>query len=117
MAPVYVGAMPAVSKVAIALDDPGLVRDGMFGEAEILVAQREALAVPVTAVAADSTVLLVQDGQVRRVPVETGIRDGSRIEIRSGLVQGDTLVSRAGVFVRDGDRINPVPDEAPAVSN
>ncbi|MCA8881564.1 MAG: efflux RND transporter periplasmic adaptor subunit [Rhodobacteraceae bacterium] len=106
-----------LGRVRIALDDPGLVRDGMFGEAEILVAQREALAVPVTAVAADSTVLLVQDGQVRRVPVETGIRDGSRIEIRSGLVQGDTLVSRAGVFVRDGDRINPVPDEAPAVSN
>ena len=67
---------------------------------------------PVTAVgaAADgATVMKVVDGAVARVPVRTGIRDGGWIEIIEGLSAGDTVVARAGSFVRDGDRINPVP--------
>lgn len=97
-----------LGRVRIALDDSGLVRDGMFGEAEILVTERRTLAAPVTAIAADGSALRVEDGIVTRVAVETGIRDGSLIEIRAGLPLGATIVSRAGAFVRDGDHINPV---------
>ncbi len=97
-----------LGRVRIGLDDPTQVRDGMFGEAEIIVAERAGNAVPVTAVAADGSVLRVADGVVERVPVTTGIRDGALLEIREGLVPGDLLVARAGAFVREGDRINPV---------
>ncbi len=38
----------------------------------------------------------------------TGIRDGGFVEIVEGLAVGDTVVAKAGAFVRDGDRINPV---------
>jgi HlyD family secretion protein len=31
------------------------------------------------------------------------------VEISDGLGAGDLLVARAGAFVREGDRINPVP--------
>ena len=31
------------------------------------------------------------------------------IEIVEGLSPGDTVVTKAGAFVRDGDKINPVP--------
>jgi HlyD family secretion protein len=48
------------------------------------------------------------DGSVRRVTVTAGIRDGGRVEILDGLAEGDLVVARAGAFVRDGDRINPV---------
>jgi len=51
----------------------------------------------------------VQDGLVTQVPVKTGIRDSGWVEILSGLEAGDTIVTKAGAFVRDGDRINPVP--------
>jgi HlyD family secretion protein len=81
----------------------------MFGEAEIIVAERAGPAVPVTAVSADSSVLRVSDGVVARVSVTEGIRDGALVEIREGLGAGDMLVARAGAFVREGDRINPVP--------
>jgi HlyD family secretion protein len=103
-----VDAGTRLGRVRIALEDPTRVRDGMFGEAEIIVAERTGNAVPVTAVAADGSVLRVADGVVERVPVTAGIRDGALLEIREGLEPGDLLVARAGAFVREGDRINPV---------
>jgi HlyD family secretion protein len=94
------------------------LRTGMFVEAEILAAQTEALAVPVTAIGSSpegATVMRVVDGVVERVAVKTGIRDGGLVEITEGLAQGDLVVTKAGAFVRPGDRINPVP--APAAVN
>lgn len=104
-----------LGRARISIDQPDLIREGMFLDAEILVIEREGVAVPVTAVGASETgasVMLVKGGTVSRVPVETGIRDRGWIEILSGVSTGDTIVTKAGAFVRDGDRINPVP--APA---
>jgi HlyD family secretion protein len=103
-----VDAATRLGRVRIALDDPAAVREGMFGEAEITVAERAGPAVPVTAVASDGSVLRVEDGVVHRVPVTAGIRDSGLVEIREGLSAGDLLVARAAAFVREGDRINPV---------
>jgi HlyD family secretion protein len=95
----------------IGIENPELVRSGMFADAEILVTERETLAVPVSAVGTGpdgATVMKVVDGLVSLVIVETGIRDGAMIEIVSGLSVGDLIVTKAGAFVRDGDMINPV---------
>lgn len=96
------------------------LRTGMFVEAEILAARTEALAVPVTAIGSSTegaTVMRVTDGVVERVAVKTGIRDGGLVEITEGLNQGDLVVTKAGAFVRPGDRINPVPAPAAAAVN
>ena len=79
-------------------------------------AEREALAVPVSAMDGDAVLRVTAGGTVERAPVTTGIREGGLIEITSGLFAGDVIVARAGAFVRPGDRINPVPAEgiAPA---
>lgn len=105
------------ARITVDSDNEAL-RTGMFVEAEILAAETEALAVPVTAIGSSpegSTVMRVKDGVVERVAVKTGIRDGGLVEIIEGLAQGDTVVTKAGAFVRAGDRINPVP--APAAAN
>ena len=97
----------------ISIDDTTNVRAGMYAEAVILVVARESLALPVTAVssAADGdAVMVIKDGQAARVLVETGIRDGGWIEVLSGLAAGDTVVTKAGSFVRPGDRVNPIPE-------
>lgn len=116
-----VDTVTRLGRVRIALDDPGLVRSGMFAEAEILAAAREGLTVPVAAVqlgATGATVLRVDaDGLLTRVPVTTGIRDRGTIEILTGLAANDRIVSRAGAFVREGERINPVADTAADMSN
>lgn len=110
-----IDTLTRLGRARIEVDAPEALRSGMFVEAEIMVTEREALAIPVTAVGSDATgatVMRVRDGVVERVPVTTGIRDGSLVEIVSGLAPGDTVVVKAGAFVRAGDRINPVPDTA-----
>ncbi len=100
-----------LGRARISLDQAGALRTGMYVEAEILAAQRDALAIPITAIGSGpdgSTVLRVADGVVERVVVTTGIRDGGLVEITSGLARGDQVVLKAGAFVRAGDRINPV---------
>lgn len=100
-----------LGRARITIDNPEGVRAGMFMDAEILVAQRETIAVPVTAVGSSpegATVMKVTGGEVRRIQVKTGIRDGGWVEIAEGLTEGDMVVTKAGAFVRDGDRINPV---------
>ncbi|MEZ7812751.1 MAG: HlyD family secretion protein [Paracoccaceae bacterium] len=99
--------------VRISIDTPDLVRVGMFVSAEVLAAERDTLAIPVTAIgstAEGASVMALQDGLVTRKQVTTGIRDSGMIEILSGLKQGDLVVTKAAAFVRDGDRINPVLD-------
>ncbi|MFM2354731.1 MAG: hypothetical protein RLZZ528_467, partial [Pseudomonadota bacterium] len=107
-----VDALSRLGRVRIALDNPAAVRSGLFAEAEIIVASREALAVPVTSVslsgAEPSALRVSADGLVESVAVRTGIRDGGMIEIATGLTAGDRIVLRAGAFVRPGDRIAPV---------
>lgn len=101
-----------LGRVRIAIDTPDRLRAGMFAEAEILVAEREALAVPVAAMGDAEVLRVTSGGTVEQAPVTTGIRDGGLIEITSGLFAGEVIVARAGAFVRPGDKINPVPTEA-----
>ena len=104
-----------LGQARVSIDTPTLVRSGMFLDAEILVASRDGLSVPVTAIGASdegTTVMRVTDGLVARVPVDLGIRDGGFVEVLSGLKAGDLVVTKAAAFVRDGDKINPVPDMA-----
>lgn len=108
-----IDATTRLGRIRIAFADSAQVRSGMYVEATILVAERDNLAVPVTALgSADGqpTVMLIEDGVARRQVVETGVRDGGWVEITSGLTAGQTVVTKAGSFVRDGDRINPIPE-------
>lgn len=110
-----VNATSRLGKVRISIDQPSRVRSGMFAEAEIVVARRNGLSLPMSAVGGGSdgaTVLRVREGVVEQVAVVIGIRNGDRVEVLQGLAQGDTVVAKAGAFVRDGDRINPVPAAA-----
>ena len=94
-------------------------RSGMYANAEIIVAQENALALPLSAVTTNrdgSTARKVEDNIVRQVKIETGIQDNGFVEVLSGLSAGDKVVEKAGAFVRDGDRISPVAASA-AVSN
>lgn len=85
---------------------------GMYVEAAIIVAERQALALPVTAVSGEgaeqSVLRVLGDGMVERIAVTTGIREKGLVEIASGLTEGDVVVTKAAAFVQPGNRINPV---------
>lgn len=107
-----IDATTRMGRARIEISQTDQIRAGMFIEAEVLIAEREAVAVPVTALGTDpegNTVMLVEDGVISRRPVKTGIRDGGWVEITEGLAVGDTVVTKAGAFVRPGDQINPIP--------
>ncbi|MCO5150840.1 MULTISPECIES: efflux RND transporter periplasmic adaptor subunit [unclassified Shinella] len=100
-----------LGRVFIRFDEPGKARAGMFASAEIIVEEKQGIVLPLSAIttAGGKTVARkVENGVVKLVPVETGIQDGQGIEIVSGLTAGDEVVAKAGAYVRDGDRVNPV---------
>ena len=108
-----------LGSVHIAIDDDAAARAGMYGSAEIRVGEANSIALPLTAVTSNrngSTVRVVENGTVRLVDIETGIQDGAFIQVTGGLQEGDKVVAKAGVFVREGDRIRPVDDDS-SVSN
>lgn len=115
-----VDELSRLGRVRIAIDEPEKVRAGMFAAAEVVVQTRTGLAAPVSAIAGGpqgAKALRVRDGVVAETPVALGVRDGGHVEVLDGLAEGDLIVAKAGAFVRDGDRINPVPaDQAAAAA-
>ncbi|TCM58313.1 HlyD family secretion protein [Rhizobium sp. PP-F2F-G48] len=106
-----VDADTRLGTVFISILDPEKARVGMYANADITVEEKQALALPLTAVTSGKTetvVRKVRDGVVEMARIETGIQDGRYIEIVSGLSEGDEVVAKAGAYVRDGDRITPV---------
>ncbi|MCA1404940.1 efflux RND transporter periplasmic adaptor subunit [Ensifer sp. IC3342] len=108
-----------LGRVDITLSDTSKARAGMYASAVITVEQKQTVVLPQTAVTAEdgkAIVRKVEDGVVRLVPVVTGIQDGQFVEILSGLKAGEQAVAKAGAYVRDGDRINPVKSAQPATN-
>jgi HlyD family secretion protein len=50
----------------------------------------------------------VSDGKVTTKKVQLGLAGDGRAEIASGIADGESVVARAGTFVRDGDVITPI---------
>ena len=103
-----------LGSVRISVDEDAKARAGMYGNAEIVLGEAAGLAVPLSAITADKDgviVRVVRDGTVHQVKIETGIQDGGFIEVKSGVAKGDEVVAKAGAFVRNGDRVNPVKQE------
>ncbi len=97
--------------VYVSLANPEKARIGMYANAQLIVEQKQTIVLPLTAVTVsrdETTVRKVDNGVVQLVKVETGIQDGQFIEITQGLTPGDTVVAKAGAYVRDGDKIKPV---------
>ncbi len=112
-----VDATSRLGSVHILLPTDSPARAGMYGSAEIVIASTNALALPLSAITSGregSTARRVENGVVKQVAVEIGIQDSGFVEIRTGLAAGDMVVEKAGAFVRDGDKINPVPADAAA---
>jgi RND family efflux transporter, MFP subunit len=106
--------------VHIAIDEDDAARSGMYARAQIVVKETTAVALPLSSITTDRNGTFarkVEDGVVKQTPIEIGVEDGGYVEIVSGLKQGDIVVAKAGAFVGDGDRINPVHEQQTAASN
>lgn len=105
--------------VFISLTDTEKARAGMYASALITAEEKHTVVLPQTAVTNENgrtIIRKVENGVIRILPVRTGISDGKFIEVLEGLKAGEEVVARAGAYVRDGDRINPVKSAEPATN-
>ncbi|MBX3571023.1 MAG: efflux RND transporter periplasmic adaptor subunit [Mesorhizobium sp.] len=110
-----IDARTRLGTVRIRLPAHDSVRSGNFARGTIETLRREGLAVPASALLYKGTEAFVQkvvDGTIRTTPVTAGARAGAEVEVTGGLAEGDEVVSRAGTFVTDGDKVTPVRDIA-----
>jgi RND family efflux transporter MFP subunit len=79
---------------------------GMYAEVNLRLEEHDnALAVPVDSVdgtGSTARVLVVRDGRLHATPVATGLETAQRIEIRSGLEDGDLVVVGRQSGMKDG---------------
>ena len=102
-----------LGKVRVRLDADPRLRIGTFARGAVEIARTRGVAVPQASVLyggpARSSVLVVAGDTVEARAVRTGLSDDDDIEIRAGLAEGERVVARAGSFLRDGDKVRPVP--------
>lgn len=85
---------------------------GLFGRGTVQVGESCGLAVPTAAVMHDgeaTVVYVAVNDMIEARQVVTGSSSASEVEIRSGLMAADQVVQRAGPFLREGDRVAPIP--------
>jgi len=90
---------------------------GSFARATIEIARKTQVAVPQSAVFVSgerSEVQVVANGVVETRAVRLGIKADGRIQIESGLREGEEVIAIAGTFVRNGDHVTPVSRTAAA---
>jgi membrane fusion protein (multidrug efflux system) len=103
-------ADPATRQVRILISIPnteGRLVGGLFATGRVATESRTGMVAPVTAVDARTStpsVFRIKGGKVERVSVQLGLRDESseRVEIRSGVALGDTLLLGAAQGITPG---------------
>ena len=107
-------------RVVCAFEGGGTLRPGMFGRIEIVYDQRkDALTMPRVALLDDEgepAVFQVKDGKAVRTPVQLGYVNGELAEIRSGLKEGDSVVTAGKVAIRDGSEVEVINPAVPPVA-
>jgi RND family efflux transporter MFP subunit len=105
-------ASRAVGVIVEVLNADGALRSGLFVKGRIVTGARQGvLQVPKSALltwdleSKKAECFVVQDDKALRRAVTTGDVEGESVEITSGLSTGDTVVTRGGFNLSDGDRV------------
>lgn len=109
---------PKTRTLAVEIDLPnrdGKILAGMYGTVVITMQQKTALVVPAGTIRYDLTgnekiAYVVRDNAVAHVAVTTGMDDGHRIEILSGLTANDRIVTGMRDRLKDGQQVTVLAD-------
>ena len=100
-----------LGQVFVAITPTRRFRVNSAGRALIKTGQSCGISVPLTAIlygTAGTVVQVVRRARVETRRVETGLMSAGQVEIKDGLVEGDTVVARAGALLREGDPVRTV---------
>ena len=108
-----------IVKIALVNGDIHL-RSGVYGKARFVTGQRKILSVPQTAVSQQGQLAGVfvvdRSGTARLRFVKTGTTVGDRVEVLSGLNEGEEIVSEGIASLRDGVRVREVTKDAQRIA-
>ncbi len=99
----YLDSTTRMIPVMARVSDAGELRPGMYGDIVVADSHRVSLLVPASAVhvvEGDTVVFLKEEDGARPVKVSLGISDGERVEVISGLQEGDTVFSDHSFILR-----------------
>jgi multidrug efflux pump subunit AcrA (membrane-fusion protein) len=105
---------PGSRSFTVKIDLPGQpgLRSGMYGRALFHFGERQALAVPPSAIVREgqlSKVYVIDAGTARARLLTTGAGDAARVEILSGLAAGERIAARVPPGLSDGSRVEVRP--------
>ncbi|MEA2759057.1 MAG: HlyD family secretion protein [Methylobacteriaceae bacterium] len=110
-----VNAATQIGHVRIGFTTDSVLHVGSFAKATIVRGRTCGPSIPLTAIlygAEGAVVQIVRNGRIQTQPVRVGLLAGEDAELREGLAIGDVVVRRAGTFLREGDIVRPVSDDA-----
>jgi RND family efflux transporter MFP subunit len=114
VAPVFDPAT-RTAQMEIEVPNPGFrLKPGMYARVKLTVERRpDALTVPRSAVVdteGKRGVFVIQDNAAHFLEVQSGLSDGTRIEIVDGLKEGQQVITTGALALREGDRVTlPAP--------
>ena len=103
-------------KATLEIPANGLLKPGMFATVRLITDLRsQALVIPKKALVLETEeddVYVIADGKVRRAAVELGLVDGDRVEVLSGLSEGDLLITVGHDGLKDEIAVRVVGQES-----
>jgi len=106
-----------IGTVYIALPDDPALKPGMFVQGLVSVGSSRALLAPEKALvfkdAKPAIFVIEADDHIRLHQVETGARQGDRVEIVSGVAEGDRIALAGSGYLKNGDLVR-IEDAPPA---
>jgi multidrug efflux pump subunit AcrA (membrane-fusion protein) len=100
-----------LGKARISVGNDEKFKVGAYARANVEVGRSCGATIPLSAVLygpEGAVVQVVRDNRVETRRVRVGLLSGGDAEIREGLNEGDMVVSRAGAFLREGDRVRAI---------
>jgi len=98
-------------KVDLPIEKASALRSGMYGKARFRIGERRALTIPRTAVLQRGQLtgvyVLDEEGVARFRLITLGKVYGDRVEVLSGLTEGERIVVESPHGIREGDRVQP----------
>lgn len=99
-----------LGRIRIALPSIETPRIGAFARGTVEIGRTRSVALPLSALVygrEGPTVLVVAGERVESRRVKPGLKSAGMIGIEEGVKAGEQVVSRAGSFLRDGDKVRP----------
>ena len=110
-------------RVEVDLDNTdGVLRDGMFGRADILLEKVvKNLTVPSSCLIdrngkGDGAVMVVKDGEIHRVNVKVGMDTGLRAEIMTGIAENEQVILQPDPSIAEGTAVQVESVSSPSAS-